>query len=174
MGLDRDKAEHVRIEGDDLGSEFVLRFGGGAHVAEKKRNAFFGSLHPKGPKTPDMYRKYAVSAPSGEETKLYIKRDTHGRIDKTEKETKVLFRVINELYPELEGGAPRLWQSPATGEITQRRVPVVRVAVQHSGLSALDWNMLLAEKLKIDPIAVKEKCRSYARDGAAQVTFTTV
>ena len=36
MGLDKDKAEHVRIEGDDLGHEFVIRCGGGAHFAEWK------------------------------------------------------------------------------------------------------------------------------------------
>ena len=78
------------------------------------------------------------------------------------------------IYPELEGATVRLWQSPATGEITQKRVPVVRIAVQHSGHTTLDWNMPLAEKLKVDPIAVKEKFRSYGRDGAAQVTFTTV
>ena len=172
MGLDKEKAEHVRIEGDNLANEFVLRFGGGAHFAEKKRNAFFGALHPKGPKTPDMYRKYAATAPSGVEAKLYIKRDTNGRIDKTEKETKVLFRVISDLYPEL-AGEKRLWNSPATGEITQKRVPVVRVAVQHAGPSTLDWNLPLAEKLGIDPVEVREKFRSFHLEGA-QVTFTTV
>ena len=56
----------------------------------------------------------------------------------------------------------------------QERVPLVRLGGQHAGHTVLDWNMEFAERLQIDPIAVEEKIRSYFRDGAAPVTFTTV
>ena len=106
---------------------------------------------------------------------LYIKRDSNGRIDKAAKEVRILAKAMGDLYPQLfEDGPDRLWTGVGTGEIVQRRVPLCRVDVAFEGATVLCWNLPLAGKLEINTAMVKEKFRSYSREGKGDVTLTAV
>ena len=145
------EGEKAKLEGPNLGNNFVLQFSGCSVLAARRSKKAHSLLRDAG----GQWRELKVQAPSGESIDLYVGIDKKPKQLQTERAGNRLLKHLEAKHSGQDFGLVR-----REGMVTWKWQPLARVVPHHDGHCDVEWNNLVKPKcdsfFTIDKDAAKE------------------
>ena len=152
------KDSEFEVNGEPLGSKFVIQFLGVPGTAALKLNqALTCHKHKTG-----KYKELSVLDPTNQNVRILINRDENPAQVKTRRDAKTLGRIIMDAHPSLTQSTSnpnpkdRLFIKQADGRVCVGFKSLAQITPSPDGSpSSIKWNLTLAVAHDIDPITIQ-------------------
>ena len=162
------EGKEFQFDGQEVASDFRLQFLGTDWIADKeKRPLWAPCFHPEGNKS-EGYNAYHGVSPVGEKSELFIKRDTNGRKEKTQKEARMLRELLRLDYKEALFFGPFPQQikiSFKKGFFSKDKENLVRLDVHFETITFISGNIPMAKRPGVNYLEVSMNFREADRAG---------